>query len=231
MKAALDSTKPWPNFGVTESQAREVKQGYYATISFVDAQIGRVLDAMDRLQLWDNTIVVFWSDHGYHLGKHGLWMKRSLFEESARVPMVIVAPGAKSRGKASDRTVELVDLYPTLADLAGLTPPKNLAGKSLKPLLNDPKAKWEKPAFTQVWRGEYSGHSIRNERHRYIEWDHGDEGAQLYDYEKDPTEERNLVNDPKYAKTVTELKAQLRGNWTKEFRPPVEERKAGKAKK
>lgn len=103
-EAALGSTIPWPSFGVTEEQARESTQAYFAAISFVDAQIGRVLVAMDRLKLWDNTVVVFWSDHGYHTGEHGLWMKRSLFENSARVPMVIVAPDTKGKGKACERT-------------------------------------------------------------------------------------------------------------------------------
>src|ERR1041384_8629729 len=103
-KPALSSTAPWPLFGVTEDQARECKQAYYAAISFVDAQIGRVLEAMDRLKLWENTVVVFWSDHGYHLGEHGLWMKQSLFENSARVPFIVIAPGAQGNGKASGRT-------------------------------------------------------------------------------------------------------------------------------
>src|ERR1051325_5173894 len=112
-KPALSSTTPWPWFGVTEPQAREVKQGYFAAISFVDAQIGRVLAAVDRLKLWDNTVVVFWSDHGYHLGEHGLWMKQSLFENSARVPFVIIAPGAKGNGHArsEEHTSELQSPY------------------------------------------------------------------------------------------------------------------------
>ena len=210
---ALASVKPWPLFGVSTNQARECKQAYYATISFVDAQIGRVLDALDRLKLRDSTIVVFWSDHGYHLGEHGLWMKQSCFEESARVPLIIAAPGQKARGKVSPRTVELLDLYPTLADLAGLTPPNNLEGASLRPLLNDPKAKWTRPAFTQVQRAGFPGYSVRTERWRYTEWDDGAKGAQLYDHDQDPHELKNLAADPKHAKTVAEMKALVKQNW------------------
>jgi uncharacterized sulfatase len=210
---ALASTAPWPYFGVTTDQARECKQAYYAAISFVDAQIGRLLDTMDRLKLWDNTVVVFWSDHGYHLGEHGLWMKQSLFEESARVPLVIIAPGAKGNGKACSRTVEFVDLYPTLADLAGLTPPKNLEGASLRPLLEDPQAPWDRPAHTQVQRAKFPGYSVRTERWRYTEWDDGKQGAQLYDHEADPHELNNLVNDPQHAKVVETMKALVKKNW------------------
>jgi iduronate 2-sulfatase len=218
-KPALASTTPWPWFGVTEDKARECKRAYYAAISFVDAQVGRIVDTVDRLKLWDNTVVVFWSDHGYHLGEHGLWMKQSLFENSTRVPLVIIAPGAKGNGKPSPRTVEFVDLYPTLSDLAGLTPPKNLAGVSLRPLLENPEAKWDRPAFTQVWRGQFAGHSVRTARYRYTEWDHGDKGAQLYDYETDPQEYHNLINDPAHAAIVSELKVLIQRNWATEFVP------------
>ncbi len=212
-KPALASTQPWPNFGVTLAQARESKRAYYATISFVDAQIGRVLDALDRLGLRENTIVVFWSDHGYLLGEHGLWMKQSCFEESARVPLIIAAPGAKARGKASPRTVELIDLYPTLADLAGLPKPAHVEGASLRPLLNDPKAKWARPAFTQVQRGGFPGYTVRTERWRYIVWDDGGKGAELYDHEKDPRELKNLASQKKFAKVEAELQALVRANW------------------
>ncbi len=202
---ALTSTKPWPYFGVTPDQARECKQAYYAAISFVDAQIGRVLDALDRLKLRDNTVVVFWSDHGYHLGEHGLWMKQSCFEESARVPMIIAAPG-KAAGQSCVRTVELIDLYPTLTDLAGIAAPKNLEGASLRPLLENPKAEWKRPAFSQVQRGAFPGHSVRTERWRYTEWDGGRQGAELYDHEADPQELKNLAADSKFAATVAEMK-------------------------
>src|SRR5205807_7840799 len=145
-RPALASTTPWPHFGVTLDQARECKQAYYAAISFVDAQIGKLLDTMDRLKLWDTTIVIFWSDHGYHLGEHGLWMKQSLFEESARVPLIIVAPGAKGAGKSCGRMAELLDLFPTLVDLCGLPARTQLEGKSLRPLLDDPTKEGVKPA-------------------------------------------------------------------------------------
>ncbi len=210
---SLASTRPWPYQGVTSDQARECKLAYYAAISFVDAQIGRVLDAMDRLKLWDNTIVVFWSDHGYHLGEHGLWMKQSCYEESARVPLIIAAPGQKARGQVSPRIVELLDLYPTLTDLAGVTPPKNLEGASLRPLLNDPQATWTRPAFTQVQRGGFPGYTVRTDRWRYIEWDDGAKGAQLYDHDADPQELNNLAGNPKFASAQAELKALVKKNW------------------
>ncbi len=208
---ALASTRPWPYFGITPEQARECKRAYYAAISFVDAQIGRLLDAVDRLGLRDNTIIVFWSDHGYHLGEHGLWFKQSCFEESARVPLIISVPGKKTAGQASTRPVELVDLYPTLAELAGLTPPKHLEGFSLRPLIDDPQAAWSHPAYTQVQRGANSpGHSLRTERWRYTEWAFGAQGQELYDHSNDPQELHNLAKDAKYADVVAQMKALLK---------------------
>ncbi|NLH41702.1 MAG: sulfatase [Planctomycetes bacterium] len=207
---ALASTRPWPYFGVTHEQARECKRAYYAAISFVDAQIGRLLDAVDRLGLRDNTIIVFWSDHGYHLGEHGLWFKQSCFEESARVPLIVSVPGQKTAGRSSSRPVELVDLYPTLADLAGLKPPGCLDGFSLRPLIEDPQAPWEHAAFTQVQRGEDPGHSVRTEQWRYTEWAFGKKGVELYDHEHDPQELHNLAKDAKYADVVARMKALLK---------------------
>jgi iduronate 2-sulfatase len=207
---ALASTKPWPYLGVTPDHARECKLAYYAAISFVDAQIGRVLDALDRLGLRETTLVVFWSDHGYQLGEHGLWFKQSCFEESARVPLIIAPPRTKNAGRVCARTVELIDLYPTLADLVGLTPPKSLQGASLRPLLENPDAGWQRPAFTQVQRGSFPGHSVRTERWRYTEWDYAKKGAELYDHDADPHEQQNLIADPRYAQVVTEMKALLK---------------------
>jgi len=206
---ALSGYKPWPYVGVTPDQARECKRAYYAAISFVDAQIGRVLDAVDRLGLRDNTIIVFWSDHGYHLGEHGLWFKQSCFEEAARVPLIVSVPGLKTAGQASPRVTELVDLYPTLADLAGLTPPPGLHGASLRPLLLNPTAEWHRPAFTQVQRGQTPGHSVRTDRWRYTQWDGGAKGEELYDKDNDPQELRNLAALPTHASALAEMKALL----------------------
>lgn len=229
---ALMSTVPHPWFGVNERQAREAKRAYYATISFVDAQVGRLLEALDELGLADRTIVVFWSDHGYLLGEHGLWMKQSLFEQAARIPMIVAAPGQRTKGAGCGRTVEAVDLYPTLAELAGLEAPANLEGRSLRPLLDDPTAPWDKPAFTQVWRRRFPGYSVRTERWRYTEWDDGRQGTELYDHEKDPDEFHNLAADPAYAGVVQELRALMRGNWAHPYRPaPPPKKKSKSARK
>lgn len=207
---ALASTNPWPYFGITAAQALKCKLAYYAAISFVDAQIGRLLDALDSLGLADNTIVVFWSDHGYHLGEHGLWFKQSCFEESAKCPLIISVPGLKKAGQTCRRTVELVDIYPTLADLTGLIPAAGLEGHSLAPLLKNPAAKWKHPAYTQVQRGQNPGHSVRTEKWRYTEWGFGKLGIELYNEINDPKELKNLADDPQYAGVVAEMKALLK---------------------
>ncbi|MGE3809421.1 MAG: sulfatase [Gemmataceae bacterium] len=187
---------------------KECRQAYHASTSLMDAQVGRLLDALEKNGLADNTIVVFTSDHGYHLGEHGLWQKMSVFENSARVPLIIYDPSARGNGQPCARTVELIDLHPTLADLCGLQAPKQVEGKSLKPLLENPKAAWDKPAFTQVRHRKSLGRSVRTERYRFTMWgDDGKEGIQLYDYQTDPEENKNLASDPKHADTVKEMKA------------------------
>lgn len=186
---------------------REAIRAYRAATTFMDAQVGVVLDALDRLGLAGSTVVVFASDNGYHLGDHGLWQKSSLFEASARVPLVIVAPGARGNGRVARGVVELVDLYRTLADLAGVSPANEIEGTSLRPMLDDPAAEVKPYAFSQV----RNGYAVRSTRYRYVEWLAGKNGVQLYDMEADPNETRNLATDPAHAATVDQLRAVLAG--------------------
>ncbi|MDF1842905.1 MAG: sulfatase [Rubripirellula sp.] len=210
--AFMRDTKNWPYYfkDVTIEEARKCKQAYFATISFVDAQVGRLLDALEEHDLMDNTIIVFWSDHGYFLGEKGLWYKRKAFERSARMPLIISVPGM-SQNQHTNKPVELVDLYPTLADLCDLEAPANLEGQSLRPLLDDPETTtWTKPAVTQVWHNRKAwGYSIRTDRYRYTEWLEGRAGRELYDHAKDPDEITNLADDPQHEQTVAQLSNQL----------------------
>jgi choline-sulfatase len=203
-----------PHWGISEQAQRETIRAYYASISFLDANVGRVLDALERLGLADNTIVVFMSDHGYHLGEHGQWMKQTLFERSARAPLILAGPGVSAKGRATSRIVEFLDLYPTLSDLASVPAPQGLHGKSLLPLLKDPNAAWDRPALTQVRRGSaeagYMGYSVRTDKWRYTEWDGGKQGTELYDEVADPSESNNLASDPKHQNTVAEMQKLLR---------------------
>jgi uncharacterized sulfatase len=204
-----------PDYGLSEDERRHAIRAYYASVSFMDAQVGAVLDALDRLGLTDDTVIVLFGDHGWLLGEHGQWQKMSLFEASARVPLIVTAPGPRAPGQSTDRLVELVDLYPTVADLCGLEPPADLDGKSLRPLLNDPTRPWSGAAYTQVTRGgpktggAFMGRSVRTERWRYTEWDGGKKGVELYDHAADPGEHHNLADDPRHAKTAAALRALL----------------------
>ena len=209
---------------MTDDQRRQAIQAYHASTSFMDAQVGRLLDALDRLGLSRTTIVVFLSDHAYHLYEHEYWQKMSLFEVSARVPLIIALPEGTSAGKVCRRPVELVDLHATLADLCDVSAPSKLDGKSLRPLLKSPDAPWTKPAITQVARQverpvtngipeptrvNLMGYSLRTERWRYTEWKGGERGVELYDHNSDPDELKNLANDPAYAATRSALRKQL----------------------
>ena len=197
------------------AKRREIIQAYYASISLMDACIGKLLEALDELKLAENTIVVFFSDHGYHLGHHGLWQKSDLFEGSVRVPMIISVPGTKQAGNSSEALVELIDLYPTLADLCGLPKPPHLKGKSIVQVLNDPSKTVRNAAFTvtrargKMPRGVKGskplGHTIRTERYRYTEWGGGTHGIELYDYKVDPDEFTNLAKIPSAKKTLNRM--------------------------
>jgi iduronate 2-sulfatase len=196
---------------MTDDQRRQAIQAYRASVTFMDAQAGKILDALERLGLDRNTVVVFTSDHGYHLGDHGLWQKRSLFERGARVPLIIARPGPGARGAAAPGVVELLDLYPTLAELAGLPAPPYLDGVSLRPVLDDPAARVREGAYTQVDRAQFQGRSVRTERWRYTEWDDGRKGVELHDYEADPAETKNLAADhPEQVRTLSGLLTRLR---------------------
>ncbi len=212
---------------LTDDLRRQAVQAYYASISFMDAQVGRVIAALDRLGLAENTIIVFTSDHGYHLGEHGLWQKQSLFEESARVPLLIVAPGVTKPGTVANSPISHLDLYPTLTELCGVTAPANLQGQSLVPMLRDTAVRGRGWALSQVVRGggikrfgasaavgdngkRFFGYSLRTPRWRYTEWDEGNQGRELYDHEVDPWEQTNLADQPEHSATIAELAQQLR---------------------
>lgn len=246
-EAALAHNCRIPNYGLPEQTCRKALQAYYASVSFVDAQVARVLETLETLHLAENTIVVLWSDHGYHLGEHGgIWQKRTLFEESARTPLIIHAPdtvltrlsSAQDRETLADdrlqsnvtehsrsgngtpcsRIVEFVDILPTLAELCDLKRPTTASGRSLVPLLRDPKRPWNHPAFTQILRPGVSdkeparqvmGRSIRTERWRYTEWNEGRDGAELYDHWNDPAETTNLARKPDLQPLILRLKEQF----------------------
>ena len=219
--AALASQRP-AELAMSDDLKKLALQAYHGSTTFMDAQVGRLLDALDRLHLADNTIVVFQSDHGYHLGEKNLWQKMSIFEESTHVPLIIAVPGNKNNGTTCPKPVELVDLHKTLTDLCGIPADSKTQGYSLRPLLEDPQAPWDHPAFSQVTRGakyneardpndkkEIMGRGIRTDRWRYTEWDEGRSGVELYDHDSDPGEYKNLASDPQSAKTVAELKELL----------------------
>ncbi|MFT5129445.1 MAG: iduronate 2-sulfatase [Rhodothermales bacterium] len=209
----MRDTKNWPYYfkDITVEEARRCKQAYYACNSFVDAQVGRLLDALEANKLMDKTLIVFWSDHGYFLGEKGLWYKRKAFERSARMPLIIAGPGLASAA-STGKPVELLDLYPTLADLCGLAAPENLEGRSLRPLLTEPAtAAWDKPAVTQVWHNRKAwGYSMRTERWRYTEWMEGNAGRELYDHANDPDEVHNLASKSDYADMIAGFSNTLR---------------------
>jgi arylsulfatase A-like enzyme len=208
---------------LTDDLRQEAMHAYYASISFMDAQVGRVLDQLDELGLADTTAIVFTSDHGYHMGEHGLWQKMSLFEQSARVPLIIVAPGVGIPGSVVGAPVSHVDLYPTLLELCGLSVSPDLQGQSLVPMLVDSNETGRGWALTQVTRppnsrstskntgrsGGYFGYSLRTPRWRYTRWDDGFEGTELYDHQNDPDEMENLADNFELSDTIDWLSEQL----------------------
>ncbi len=211
-----------PAGDIPDELARQLKHGYYAAISYMDAQLGQVLDELDRLKLRDNTIVVLWGDHGWKLGEHGGWCKHSNVENDTHAPLIVSAPGLKTAGKHSQALVEFVDLYPTLAELCGLSLPPHLEGASLVPLLNGKAKSVKTAAFSQYPRPNQGqrlmGYSMRTERYRFTRWVQRDDhtklvASELYDQQTDPQENVNIANEPKQAALVAKLTAQWEKGW------------------
>jgi arylsulfatase A-like enzyme len=190
------------NREATQDEARKVIQAYWASLTWVDSLVGKLIAELDRLKLRENTIIVFWGDHGYHLGEKGKWSKHgSLFEIGTRVPLIVIAPGSPGSGKASPRIVQSIDIYPTLCELCAVAAPKGLEGHSMARLLRDPNAKWDYPAITFTGTNEkVNGIAVRTARYRYADYAGGQ--AMFFDEQADPHEMKNLIGDEKYAKEI-----------------------------
>jgi len=212
---------------ISEEKIRELRHGYYACISYVDALLGRLLDKLEENDLANNTVVCLWGDHGFHLGEQGLWTKANNYELSARVPLIISAPSQKTKGAKSNALVELVDLYPTIAELCGLTIPEGLEGASMKPLLNNSEIPWKTAAFSQYPRdyteikhdrhGDVMGYAVRTDRFRYVEWRDWKSGdileRELYDHATDPHEMINRAGLEEMAIALARHHEILNAGW------------------
>jgi len=208
---------------ITPEKTRELIRAYYACTTYTDAQIGKVLDELDRLGLTANTTVVLLGDHGWHLGEHSLWAKTTNFELDTRAPLIMAGAGVKARGQQVRGLVEFVDLYPTLCDVCGLAAPSHLEGHSMKPLLEKPRQQWKAAVFSQFprpYRGKNPiqgmGYSVRTERYRYTEWrmDKASENAvELYDHASDPRETVNIAAQPESKAIVEQMRETLRSGW------------------
>ncbi len=185
---------------VDSGRWKDAIQGYLAATTYCDMLIGRIMDAFDKSAYRDNTIIVFWCDHGWHLGEKDHWRKFALWEEATRAPLLWVVPGLTKPGSVCDRTVDFMTIYPTLTDLCGIATPKHVEGKSIRALLADPKAEWSEPAVTTYL---YKNHAVRTEGWRFIRYANGDE--ELYDEAKDPNEWTNLAGKPEFAAKKAEL--------------------------
>lgn len=211
-----------PTGHLPDDLARNLKHGYYAAISYMDAQVGKVLSELDRLSLRDNTIVVFWGDHGWKLGEHDAWCKHSNVELDTHSPLIVAAPGQAEAGKKTRALVEFVDIYPTLADLAGLKAPAHLEGTSFVPVLQAPDRPWKSAAFSQYPRQvagkRLMGYSMRTDRYRFTRWVERNNpshvtAVELYDHQTDPQENQNIADDPANAALVARLTEQWQAGW------------------
>lgn len=205
--AGVKMAKPQGDHGtmLKTGNWRYAVQAYLASIAFADVQVGRLLDALEASEYADNTIVILWGDHGWHLGEKHHWRKFSLWEEATRAPLMIAAPGVTKPNSICERTVDFMDIYPTLCELTGVTPPDHLEGDSLVSLLRNPNAEWNRPARTSHG---YRNHAVRSERFRYIRYENGDE--ELYDHDNDPMEWTNLADKAEFSDVKKELAGWLR---------------------
>ena len=217
---AINSRSNWirefqdiPNQGaLSEEKTLELIQGYAASTSYMDAQVGRILNQLDVLGLTENTVTIFAGDHGFHLGEHGIWKKNTLFEVSLRSPLIVSVPRQTHIGVKTDALTELVDIYPTLCDACQISIPPQLEGVSLMPVLAQPTRPWKTAAFSR--KGRSTGNTMRTEQYRYTEWGrNGSRGIELYDYDTDPDETVNIANLPENAALVAELSEQLHAGW------------------
>ena len=213
--AAHKAIRPqlWNHMKMDERMIRQARRGYYASTSFMDEQLGRVLVGLEKLGLAGNTVVVFWGDHGWSLGEHTHWQKMNLMEESTHVPLIVRAPGRKGNGKVCRSLVEFVDLYPTLAELCGLNPPDGLEGQSMVSLLDNPARGFKKAAFTQIKFEDIVGRSVRTDQYRYTQWEGRGGGEELYDHRADPGEFTNLAGKPEAKSALEAHRAILRAGW------------------
>lgn len=221
-----------------QDRQRELKHGYYASVSYIDAQIGRLLTELDELGISDNTLIVLWGDHGWKLGEHNAWGKMSNFEIDTRVPLIVSGYRVKAKGRQSNALTELVDIYPTLLDIANFPVPDYLQGTSLVPLLDNPDTAWKSAVFSQFLLGRFGppetrrreimGYTIRTDQYRYVEWYDWNKdqqvrgdliGTELFDHTVDPQEDKNLAQDSKHQSSVETLHKQLEMGW-KHARPP-----------
>ncbi|MFC7335943.1 sulfatase [Haloferula chungangensis] len=197
---------------LTDEQTRELQHGYAASVSFADAQVGKVMAELDRLGLRENTIVVLWGDHGYKLGDYGLWCKHTNLELDTRVPLIISAPG-HAKGERSKALVEIIDIFPTVAEMSGGDIPSGREGKSLEPLLQDPGKDFRPFALSQYPRGSTMGYSLRTDRWRYTEWIKSDTKQvvfkELYDHRESETPQKNLADEAEHAELVSKLSQQM----------------------
>ena len=242
----LEGYQDIPNDGkISAAKTRQLRHGYYACVSYIDSLIGRLLKHLSKLQLTENTVVVVWGDHGFHLGEQGLWTKANNYELSTRVPLIMALPNPSSnhphlppqqRGTTCHKLVELTDIFPTLVDICRLPTPIGLEGSSFSGLLKDPNQPWKSAVFSQHPRdekgnrhkshGTIMGYSVRTDRYRYVEWKVWDTGkiiaSELYDHHSEALETKNSIEDPDYAEARLRLHRILAAGW-KSAGPPSNE--------